>query len=168
MLFTRGYLANKIWSLTKPVACRPVFEMTTFSLRCFVLLCAVCSSCCFVLTPIRSSSQIVAASSNALLAESKSVNVAAARVSVPQMGLFGLGTPELMVIAGVALLILGPEQVKKLAKDVGKVTSELKQVPEEFSKGMEAGALEAEKKKMTEAEKSPKSLESSSETDTKA
>ena len=43
------------------------------------------------------------------------------------MGLFGLGTPELAVIAGVALLILGPDQVKKMAKDIGKVSAELKQ-----------------------------------------
>ena len=67
------------------------------------------------------------------------------------MGLFGLGTPELAVLAGVALLVLGPDQVKKLAKDVGKVSAELKQVPEEFNKGMEVGALELEKKKMEPA-----------------
>jgi sec-independent protein translocase protein TatA len=63
------------------------------------------------------------------------------------MGLFGLGAPELAIIAGVALLVLGPEQVKKLAKDVGKVSAELKQVPEEFSKGMEMGKEELESKK---------------------
>ena len=72
---------------------------------------------------------------------------AAARVANVQMGLFGLGTPELAVIAGIALLVLGPDQVKKLAKDVGKVSAELKQVPEEFNKGMEAGADELAKKK---------------------
>ena len=43
------------------------------------------------------------------------------------MGLFGLGTPEIAIIAAVGLLVLGPEQVKKLAKDVGKVSAELKQ-----------------------------------------
>jgi len=65
------------------------------------------------------------------------------------MGIFGLGAPELAIIAGVALLILGPEQVKKLAKDVGKVSAELKQVPEEFEKGMSAGAAELEAKRGT-------------------
>ena len=60
------------------------------------------------------------------------------RAPAPEMGLFGLGTPELAIIAGVALLVLGPDQVKKLAKDVGKVSAELKQVPEEFNKGMKA------------------------------
>jgi len=61
--------------------------------------------------------------------------------------LFGMGTPELAIIAGVALLVLGPEQVKKLAKDVGKVSAELKQVPEEFNKGMAVGQEELDKKK---------------------
>ena len=73
----------------------------------------------------------------------------AARVASVQMGLFGLGTPELAVIAGIALLVLGPDQVKKLAKDVGKVSAELKQVPEEFNKGMDIGAKELEAKKGT-------------------
>jgi len=62
------------------------------------------------------------------------------------MGLFGLGAPELAVIGAVALFILGPDQVKKLAKDIGKVSAELKQVPEEFNKGMEVGAKELEAK----------------------
>ena len=75
---------------------------------------------------------------------------AAARVANVQMGLFGLGTPELAIIAGVALLVLGPEQVKKMAKEVGKVSAELKQVPEEFNKGMTAGQQELEARK-TEA-----------------
>ena len=70
------------------------------------------------------------------------------RALAPTMGLFGLGTPELVVIAGVALLVLGPDQVKKLAKDVGKISAELKQVPEEFNKGMEVGQTELAKKKL--------------------
>lgn len=63
----------------------------------------------------------------------------------PAMGLFGLGAPEVAVIAGIALLILGPEQLKSMAKEVGKVSAELKQVPEEFNKGMEQGQQELEK-----------------------
>lgn len=77
------------------------------------------------------------------------------------MGLFGLGAPELAVIAGIGLVVLGPDQLKKLAKDVGKVSAELKQVPEEFNKGMEIGKQELEAKKATPPElaaeeKSPK------------
>ena len=56
------------------------------------------------------------------------------------LGLFGLGAPIGRVIAGVALVILGPDKVKDLATEVGKASAELKQVPEEFAKGMEADA----------------------------
>ena len=69
-----------------------------------------------------------------------------------EMSLFGLGTPELAIIAGVALLVLGPDQVKKLAKDVGKISAELKQVPEEFNKGMEVGQEELAAKKTQQIE----------------
>mmetsp|Transcript_16044 Transcript_16044/g.36423 ORF Transcript_16044/g.36423 Transcript_16044/m.36423 type:complete len:142 (-) Transcript_16044:180-605(-) len=69
--------------------------------------------------------------------------------AAPVMGLFGLGTPELAIIAGVAMVILGPDQLKKMAKDIGKVSAELKQVPEEFNKGMEIGSAELEAKKTT-------------------
>ena len=48
--------------------------------------------------------------------------------AAPVMGLFGLGTPEIAIIAAVAMVVLGPEQLKKIAKDVGKVSAELKQV----------------------------------------
>lgn len=74
------------------------------------------------------------------------------RLAAPTMGMFGLGAPELAIIAGVALFVLGPEQVKKLAKDVGKISAELKQVPEEFNKGMVDGAKELEAKKMKSGE----------------
>jgi sec-independent protein translocase protein TatA len=85
----------------------------------------------------------------------------ASRSGGAQMGLFGLGAPELAVIAGIGLVVLGPDQLKKLAKDVGKVSAELKQVPEEFNKGMEIGKQELEAKKATPPElaaeeKSPK------------
>lgn len=57
-----------------------------------------------------------------------SSRVALRSTAAPVMGLFGLGAPELAIIGGVAMLILGPDQLKKLAKDVGKVSAELKQV----------------------------------------
>ena len=57
-----------------------------------------------------------------------SSRIAPRSTAAPVMGLFGLGAPELAIIGGVALMILGPDQLKKLAKDVGKVSAELKQV----------------------------------------
>ena len=78
--------------------------------------------------PLRAASRYAAAAiaplAQPLAARPTLVRSAAA----PTMGLFGLGAPELAVIGAVALLILGPDQVKKLAKDIGKVSAELKQV----------------------------------------
>jgi Sec-independent protein translocase protein TatA len=87
---------------------------------------------------------LLPSTTSAVVAQQRSM-----RAVAPTMGLFGLGTPELVVIAGVALLVLGPDQVKKLAKDVGKISAELKQVPEEFNKGVDIGTEELNKKKIT-------------------
>ena len=60
-----------------------------------------------------------------------------------QMGLFGLGTPELVVIGVIAAAVVGPKNLKKLAGDFGKVAGELKDVPEEFQKGLDEGKQNA-------------------------
>ena len=62
-----------------------------------------------------------------------------ARIVSPQMGMFGLGTPELAVIGVVVMFVLGPDQMKSMAKEVARVGVQLKQVPEEFNKGIEDG-----------------------------
>ncbi|KAJ8600239.1 hypothetical protein CTAYLR_001979 [Chrysophaeum taylorii] len=62
-------------------------------------------------------------------------NLAPARASV-QMGLFGLGMPEIAVILGIAGFILGPEKLTSMAKDFGKIAGDLKEVPKEFAEGM--------------------------------
>ena len=55
------------------------------------------------------------------------------------MGLFGLGAPELAIIAIAITFVLGPEQVtsmaKKIVPKVIEVGSDLKQLPDEFNKG---------------------------------
>ena len=50
---------------------------------------------------------------------------------------------------------------KKLAKDVGKVSAELKQVPEEFNKGMEVGTKELEQRQGAAPPPTPPSDDSS-------
>ena len=123
-------------------------------LRSLTLLSLVCSACGFLVAPARPGLVSGAYSVGGarpiaeVVAERRTVRT---RLASPQMGLFGLGTPEIAVIAGIALLVLGPDQVKKLAKDVGKVSAELKQVPEEFNKGIEVGTAELEKKKAEDA-----------------
>ena len=79
--------------------------------------------------PVRSTPLRPAAAAPLLPAQQLlSSRVALRSTAAPVMGLFGLGAPELAIIGGVAMLILGPDQLKKLAKDVGKVSAELKQV----------------------------------------
>ena len=48
-----------------------------------------------------------------------------------QMGLFGLGGPEIAVIGVVVIFLLGPDKLKELAKDAGKALPELKEVSAE-------------------------------------
>eukprot|EP00904_Undaria_pinnatifida_P004738 jgi/Undpi1/14265/HiC_scaffold_9.g03914.m1 len=61
------------------------------------------------------------------------------------MGLFGLGAPEIAVCLAVAALILGPDKLAGVAKDVGKMAGELKDVPKEFQAGIEEGEAKAAK-----------------------
>mmetsp|Transcript_2612 Transcript_2612/g.3486 ORF Transcript_2612/g.3486 Transcript_2612/m.3486 type:complete len:148 (-) Transcript_2612:205-648(-) len=62
---------------------------------------------------------------------------------VQTMGLFGLGVPEIGVILVAAAFLLGPEKLAEFGKDAGKIAGELKEVPKEFSKGLEEGEAKA-------------------------
>eukprot|EP00913_Durusdinium_trenchii_P030249 g28339.t1 len=62
--------------------------------------------------------------------------------------LFGLGTSELLVILGAAILFFGPDALKSVAKEAGKAAGDLKEVPKAFEEGMS----ETDKTKKTEAE----------------
>mmetsp|Transcript_34416 Transcript_34416/g.67279 ORF Transcript_34416/g.67279 Transcript_34416/m.67279 type:complete len:182 (+) Transcript_34416:36-581(+) len=49
----------------------------------------------------------------------------------PGGGFFGVGTSELLVIGAVAWLVLGPKRLYQLARDIGKISGEIKNVAEE-------------------------------------
>ena len=64
---------------------------------------------------------------------------------VQTQSLFGLGAPELAIIAIAAAFLLGPQKLAEMGKDAGKIAGELKEVPKEFQKGMQEGEIEATK-----------------------
>lgn len=48
--------------------------------------------------------------------------------------MFGIGPEELMLIAIIALLVLGPERMPRLMRDVGKIVGDLRRTSEELQK----------------------------------
>mmetsp|Transcript_5879 Transcript_5879/g.6445 ORF Transcript_5879/g.6445 Transcript_5879/m.6445 type:complete len:165 (-) Transcript_5879:74-568(-) len=69
------------------------------------------------------------------------------RKSVQLYSLFGLGAPEIAIILVAVVLVVGPESIGNLVRDSGKIASEykneLKDIPKEFSKGLEEGEINA-------------------------
>jgi Sec-independent protein translocase protein TatA len=49
----------------------------------------------------------------------------------PSGGFFGVGSSEVLVIGVVAWLILGPKRLYQLARDVGRISAEFKNVTDE-------------------------------------
>jgi Tat protein translocase TatB subunit len=46
--------------------------------------------------------------------------------------MFGIGPEELMIVALIALLVLGPERMPKLMRDMGKVLGDLRKTSDEL------------------------------------
>merc|ERR1711937_307599 len=57
---------------------------------------------------------------------------------VTAMGLFGLGLPEVAVIAGVAVLLFGPSKIPELGKTLGKTVRGLQDATQEFKEELDA------------------------------
>lgn len=81
------------------------------------------------------------------------------RAAAPAMGLFGLGAPEIAICGAVALMLLGPDKLKEFAKEAGKMSADLKQVPEEFN----AALKDAEKEKEEQKAKAPTAMPAAQE-----
>lgn len=61
------------------------------------------------------------------------------------MGLFGLGLPELAVIAGVGIFIFGPNKIAEMGKDLGGLAGGLKKASSEFREAMQESLDEADR-----------------------
>ena len=46
--------------------------------------------------------------------------------------MFGIGIPELMLILVIALIVLGPERMPRMARDIGRVMGELRRTSDEL------------------------------------
>ncbi len=46
--------------------------------------------------------------------------------------MFGIGGPELLLILLIALIVLGPERMPKVARDIGRVMGDLRRTSDEL------------------------------------
>eukprot|EP00897_Mesotaenium_endlicherianum_P009171 jgi/Mesen1/8282/ME000045S07739 len=65
------------------------------------------------------------------------------RTSTVISGLFGLGVPELVVIAGVAAVLFGPKQLPEVGKNLGKTVKSFQQAAKEFETELKTNAAAA-------------------------
>eukprot|EP01024_Parvocaulis_polyphysoides_P033983 TRINITY_DN3009_c0_g1_i2.p4 TRINITY_DN3009_c0_g1~~TRINITY_DN3009_c0_g1_i2.p4 ORF type:complete len:163 (-),score=10.81 TRINITY_DN3009_c0_g1_i2:293-730(-) len=57
---------------------------------------------------------------------------------ITRMGLFGLGLPEVAVIAGVSLLIFGPKKLPEIGKSLGSTVKSFQSAAREFEKELKS------------------------------
>ena len=79
-----------------------------------------------------------------LLPRHSALVVARPRGAVACRGLFGLGLPELAVIAGVTALIFGPSKLPELGKGLGKTVKSFQTAAKEFETELKAATADDE------------------------
>ena len=64
--------------------------------------------------------------------------------------MFGIGLPELFLILALALIVLGPDKLPQLARQIAKYMGKLKRASEELKSQLDIESLEKDIKQGTE------------------
>jgi Tat protein translocase TatB subunit len=70
--------------------------------------------------------------------------------------MFGVGMPELLVILGVALIVLGPKRLPEVARGLGKAIAELRKATSGLSQELDDARAMLEEEARRAAEPPPK------------
>ena len=64
--------------------------------------------------------------------------------------MFGIGLPELLLILALALIVLGPDKLPQLARQIARYIGELKRASEELKSQLNIESIEKDIKQVTE------------------
>jgi len=64
--------------------------------------------------------------------------------------MFGIGLPELLLILALALIVLGPDKLPQLARQIAEYVGKLKRASEELKSQFDIESLEKDIKQATE------------------
>ena len=66
--------------------------------------------------------------------------------------MFGIGTGEILVILVIALLVLGPKEIPKVARTIGKTLKDIHRFKDELRQSMDIEFEQYEKKEPSQEE----------------